>query len=125
MPEGRPRGRHLGVGNGGARAVEDGRLVAQPGHEPLLAGPGRPDLTRHQQGGVVALAQLSQRDDDGRQAEDNVQEAHDDQDGVDQHRGLARLTEAVSLSLLPAAVGSVGVPGEARGRVDDHCDGGD
>ena len=69
-----------------------------------------------QQLGVVAVAQLPQADDDGGQAEDDVEEADDYENGVDQHGGLPPLP---SLS-----EGSVGVPGQARGRVDDHRDGG-
>ena len=35
------------------------------------------------------MADLPETDDGGGDAEDNVQEAQDDQQGVDQHRGLA------------------------------------
>lgn len=104
--------RHLGVRDTRGWTVEDWRLLTQPRHQPFLPGSG----LMEQQLGVVAVTQLSQADDDGRQTEDDVQEADDDEDGVDQHGGL--------LPLLALSEGSVGVPGQPRGRVDDHRDGG-
>ena len=99
--------------------------MTQPRHQPVLPDPGRPTRAGHQEGRVVALAELSQRDDDGGKAKDDVKETHDDKNCVDQHCGLSRLAEAVDLPVLSPAVGSVGVLGQARGRVDDHRHGGD
>ncbi len=42
-----------------------------------------------EEGGIVAVAELPQTDDDGGEAEHNVQEAGNDEQGVDEHDGLA------------------------------------
>jgi hypothetical protein len=42
-----------------------------------------------EEGGVVAVAELPQTNDDGGQAEHNVQEAGNDEQGVDEHDRLA------------------------------------
>ena len=41
-----------------------------------------------EEGRVVAVAELSQANDDGGQAEDNVEKAGNDEQGVDEHDGL-------------------------------------
>ena len=120
---------HLVVGDTRAVAVEHGRLVTQPRHQPVssdLAGPVA------QEGRVVTVAQLAEGDDDGGKAEDDVQETDDDEDGVDEHGGFTRgwrtegdVTDVVSVLVRDDAIGSVGVCSQAGGGVDDHHDGGD
>ena len=113
---------HLVVGDPGGVAVEDRApgLLAQPRHQPV-----RPHLARPvgEKAWVVAVTQLPQGDDDRGEAEDDVQEAHDNQHRVDEHGrlpgGRHQITDVLPVLVLLHSVGGAGVCRQPSGGEDD------